>query len=337
MGPALHPARRPGASYISLTDEDNGNFWSNWSGFDLTYPRPWFGNFVKRPGDSAPRLYAWGGYDAGFKDSDGPLGVYWRASSPRNPSGFYYEGSDGPVTGCVNPKTRPIMDDPTGSGAITAKGGIANCVTYNLFTEGQSRPLVNGDWMDCLLIFMPDGSCMRYDWMQMRHAFGQCDYSANYWFNLVPSKTIAELGPGDMCNGTSTWDTTECGVPFNNLFEASDWDAVTGMFYITLGPDVPNDKVDFANAGEALASEMPMYRVGVSRAGEVKVFKVTPTMPAGTVLDGKWQGAAWHAAAVGNNGFWNNVALSAKGATLMPAETFATPAMMANMQWWIDP
>jgi len=82
---------------------------------------------------------------------------------------------------------------------------------------------------------------------------------------------------------------------------------------------------------------MPMYRAGISRLGEVKIFKVTNTMPAGTILDPKWKIGTWTTASVGTNGYYNQLALSASGQKLVPAQTFVTPAMMSNMQWWIDP
>jgi len=321
--------------FIALTDEDNGNFMAPNSGFDATYPRPWFGNFIKGPGDSAPRLYPWGGYDPEFLDNGGQQGIYWRTNSDRHSAGFYYQGTDPTIVGCVNPVTRPIINDPTGSGAIV--NGIAGCQTYPLFTQGQSRPLINGNWLDCLLLFNPDGTCMRQDWMQMRHVYGQIDYSENnYWYNLQQN-TIQYLAPGDMCNGETSWQHYYAGVPYNTLFEASDYDNVTGMFYITLGPDIATDTVGFANANQALASMMPMYRVGISHQGEVKIIKVAATMPAGTKLDPKWQGSIWQENAVGYDGFWNNLALSAQGVALTPAQDFVTPQMMTNMQWWLDP
>ncbi len=326
--------------FISLTDEDNGSTWTPYSSFLPTYPRPWFGVFSRRAGDASPRLYAWGGYDAGFADNQGTLGVSWRGSSSRNPSGFYYQGSGPPIVGCVNPQDDLVINDRRGTGAVAqgpapAPGGYQ---TLNILPKGQGRPLVNGDWLDCVLLFMPDGSCMRQDWMQMRHAFGQSDYSGPaYYFNLTTSHTIQLLGPGDMCNGSYTGWMNGTALPYNNLFEATDYDNVTGMYYITLGPDAADDRVDFPSAASALASMMPMYRVGVSRQGEVQIIKVSADMPLGTALDPKWQTRIWTTGGVGTNGYWNNTALSAAGEPLEPAETFVTPAMMSNMQWWVDP
>ena len=320
--------------FISLTDEDNGNNCHPLSTFAPTYPRPWFGNFVKRASDPSPRLYAWGGYDSGFKDSDGIGGE--RSSTSRNPSGFYFQGAGAAVVGCLNPADTKYINDSRGSQAILQP-------TFNTVTalpQGESRPLVNGDWLDCLILFMPDGSCLRHDWMQLRHAYGALDYGGTppaYYFNLTPSNTIQLLGPGDMCNGLNMGYQNGSGIPFNYFCEASDYDNVTGMYYITLGPDAASDTVKFQTADKALASMMPMYRVGISRLGEVKIFKVTNTMPAGTILDPKWKIGTWTTASVGTNGYYNQLALSASGQKLVPAQTFVTPAMMSNMQWWIDP
>jgi len=329
------------ARFIALTDEDNGNFINPASHFSPTYPRPWFGEFIKASGDTAPRLYAWGGYEAGDK----------RFITPRygnkacNWSGFYYQGDDSPLTGCLNPANRFIIDNPGGTIQVNdPKGAVAvpKQEDFPLFTQGQVRPLINGDWLDCVILFNPDGTASMNDWMSMRHQYGQTGpstYGASpygwWWWNEGSNMNLPQLGPGDMCNFVNTQNDA---IPYGSRYEASNYADVTGMYYITIGGDVPDDTVQFTNVQMALKSMLPLYRVGVSRLGEVKVVKIDTTMPSGVVLDDKWRQSCWSSQnGIGYAGYWNNVALSTTGEQLMPAEDFVTTTMMSNQQWWMDP
>ncbi len=330
------------ARFIALNDEDNGNNDTPTCAFGPTYPRPWFGEFVQLPTDAQPRLYTWGGYDPpnglnpGFIDNFWQ-GAFWRPvrSNTTNYTGFYYQGDDPPIVGCVNPQDRYIIDDPNGTSAN------ATC-NFRLFTKGEGRPLVNGDWLDCMILFNPDGSATMGDWMSMRHQYGADGSDSpgyNFW-NDSQNHNIWKLSPGDMCNFVgvnNAWDIWYAGIPYNNRYEASDYSDVTGMYYITIGSDVPDDTVNFPSANAALASMLPLYRVGVSRLGDVKVLKVSTVMPAGKTLDTRWQGSIWTNGWIGYQGYWNNLALSASGKQLMPSEDIVTGDMMANHQWWFNP
>ncbi len=86
-----------------------------------------------------------------------------------------------------------------------------------------------------------------------------------------------------MCNMINTDDCNS--EPYNNRFEASNFTARTGEMYITLAPDAEDDTSTFNTAQEALRTIMPMYRVGVSSLGEVKVIEVHPGIPAGVAVD----------------------------------------------------
>ncbi len=327
------------ARFIALTDEDDGNYNKPSAAFGPTYPRPWFGEFVRATGDAAPRLYAWGGYECGNRNF-----CYGRAGNPAcNYSGFYFQGDDPPISGCVNPANRFIIDspgttvqvnDPLGATAVQGKEDFA------LFTQGQVRPLINGDWLDCVILFNPDGTASMNDWMSMRHQYGQTGFSSNgnspmgWWRWNDWAMNLAQLGPGDMCNFSGLSDLA---IPYNTRYEASNYEEVTGMYYITIGADAIDDTVSFADAGTALASMMPLYRVGVSRLGEIMVVKVRTAIPDGVALDAKWQQDCWSSPAIGDTGYWNNLALSQTGQQLMPAEDFVTTGMMECRQWWIDP
>lgn len=325
--------------FIALTDEDNGNYANPGSGFASTYPRPWFGTFQQANGDSVPRLYAWGGYEA---NNPNCIGV--RAGNPAcNWSAFYYQGDDPAIVGCLNPANRYIMDnpgttvqlaDPMGRDAITGQEDFA------LFTQGQVRPLINGDWLDCVILFNPDGTASMTDWMSMRHQYGLTGFSGNgnsptgWWWWNDSNLLLPQLGPGDMCNFSNVGTNNQ---PYNTLYEASNYTDVTGMYYITLGADALDDTVQFPDSQAALNTMLPLYRVGISKFGEIKVVKVTTTVPPGKTLDSKWQGSVWSTPSIGNQGYWNNLALSQAGVPLMPAEDFVTPTMMEHQQWWIDP
>jgi hypothetical protein len=339
------------ARFLALTDEDNGNYWVPQSKFGPTYPRPWFGAFLQETWDGKPRLYAWGGYEAGnsnFLDNFDPH-AYYRPERPSvNYSGFYYQGDDPTITGCVNPRNRYIIDAPGGTLPVNDPQGataVAGQEDFQLFAQGQVRPLINGDWLDCVILFNPDGTASMDDFMAMRHQYGQTGrYPTSYYYwNGLPASAggndnLAQLGPGDMCNYVDSWISYNAADPYNNRFEASNYTDVTGMYYITLGADAPDDTVAFSSAQQALGSMMPIYRVGVSRLGAVKVIKVQTAQPAGVTLDPTWQQGIWNATYnIGYQGYWNNLALSKGGVQLMPAEDFVTADMMVNQQWWIDP
>jgi hypothetical protein len=324
--------------FLALMDEDNGNNWTPYSKFGPTYPRPWFGVFTKGPGDAQPRYYAWGGYDPGF--SDFWQGIYWRPVRPAsvNYSGFYYQGNDGPIVGCTNPADRKIIDDPAGTSATAQKN-------FTLLAKGEGRPLVNGDWLDCVIYFNPDGTATMGDWMRMRHEYGQTGNDnpvtapwSSYWNDTV-NHNLTDLGPGDMCNYINVWDYAYAGIPYNNRSEASSYADVTGTYWFTLGSDAKDDTVKFASAKAALTAMLPAYRVGVTRLGEVKVMNVGSHLRAGQTFNTKWQGdTVWSANyCIGLSGYWNNLALNAAGQRLNPVEDAVTPEMMANRQWWLEP
>jgi prepilin-type N-terminal cleavage/methylation domain-containing protein len=324
------------ARFVALLDQDNGDNNTPGARFYTTYPRPWFGDFVKGPGDAKPRLYCWGGYDPGFIDSNPGGGQISRPSSV-NYSGFYYQGDDPPIVGCVNPRDRYIIDRPGGTDTVLDAQGSMKVTGegYQLFAQGQTRPLVNGNWLDCVVLFNPDGTATMADWMGMRHQYGKSGDASiydtpNYWndnwnFNLM------QLGPGDMCN------YSRGSGPYDSRYEVSSYASVTGTHYFTIGKDMPDDTVQYPSAQAALNALMPLYRVGVSKLGEITVQKVTTTLPSNKTLDSKWAAPIWSNYNIGYIGYWDNVALSATGQRLVPTESVVTAQMMASQQWWMNP
>ncbi len=327
--------------FLALADEDNGNNRGPSFHFGLTYPRPWFGEFIQSQGDTKPRLYSWGGYDPGMLDFPQNFAGYsWNYAARISPvtnqvinySGFYYEGDDGPITGCCNPRDRLIANSPGWASSPTSP------LTYKLFAQGAPRPLINGDWLDCVILFFPDGTAKMDTWMNLRHMYGNTaheskDYS---FYNDYDNNNLIQIGPGDMCNFISTWEVNQVPVPPNNQNEASSFEARTGTWYFTLGPDMPDDTVAFPSAQACLQAMMPLYRVGVTKAGEIKLVEVHTVQPPGTVLDSTWQGSYWENQSSGYIGYYNNL-LSVPAGPCMPAEDFVTAGMLENRQWWIDP
>lgn len=342
LGPK-HVLPKGAVRFVALTDEDNGNAWGLDSGasaadptFPATYPRPWFGAFLQGPHDASPRLYAWGGYeqDSAFRDQT-PTDQWRQARTASdgsyvNYTGFYYQGDDAPIVGCTNPTSRSSISDPD---AMTH--GPNGSQTYYVLRQGEVRPLINGDWLDCFVVFNPDGTAKMADWLSTRHQFGQyCFNGWCYWNDLNGNHRMPQFAVGDMCN---CYNSGYPNIPYNNRFEASNYDQVTGAYYITLGPDLPDDTVSYPDAQSALQAMMPLYRVSIAHTGEIKSFKVSNTVPAGVTLDSRWTTSMYATPALGFNGYYNNLALGTNGQSLVPATDFVTADMLAQQQWWIDP
>jgi len=222
--------------FLALTDQDTGgivntsDFNGAYRGFAPTYPRPWFGYWDA----ASQRLYPWGGYDTASIDSAG-----------RHCGGFFYEGRDGTISGCVNPASR----------STTAGGSVP------LYTANQPRPLINGAWQDVCLLFYPDGTVSQ-------------QLMPGRWQSWEEANNGGGAAPGDLGDRSSaySWAT----APMNNL---------NGAISITLAPDALQDSDHFATAQEAWQSLMPACRVCVSAIGVVDVIPVTPFAPAGTQFD----------------------------------------------------
>jgi hypothetical protein len=272
--------------FLALTDQDTGGIvntydWNgSFKGFAPTYPRPWFGYWDP----ATQRLYPWGGYDTASIDHNN-----------RHCGGFFYEGRDGAITGCTDPASRS-----------TTVGG-----TMPLYAAGQPRPLINGQWQDCCLLFYPDGTVTQ----QLLPA---------RWQSWNQAGNGGGAGPGDLGDRSSLYSWAV--APMTNL---------SGMIYITLAPDVLQDTDSFASARDAYATLMPAYRVSISPSGMVDVIQVRDHPPVGALFDTSI--SDWTNQTVTNALYQGNRLTTAQGqAHGTPIEDFLTVDMLAQRQWWLQ-
>jgi len=347
LGEPVHlPARR--VRFLALTDQDNGDYRSPGDTYAPTYPRPWFGWWNADSG----RLHAWGGYDPGLAMSaqTGPDRQTVRTVAGRtiSHSGFFYEGYDGIISGCVQPSDRLVFDDSNGDGVIrTSAGGSQDDLSrrFALWRAGEPRPLINGGWGDFLVLFRPDGTATT-DWLRLRHEYARFCSRGPF---VDPTGTVADaapptgqyplrhLGPSDMCNRLQcdinaklTWERLLADHP-----EASSFARRTGYHYITLAPDAQDDADTFASAGEALRSLTPCYRVAVGIFGDIRVLRVRANDAHGRSLDDTLSGAAWQDKAVTDRHSRRHLLTNAAGAPLgSPVVDVVTAEMLSRRAWW---
>ncbi len=321
------PARA--VRFLALGDQDNGAAKDPGNWFGPSYPRPWCGWWSAADG----RLYAWGGYDPELAHFGQNMVWYsWnepartsRAGSPLSFTGFFYEGIDGPITGCTQPTDRLVHDDADGNGWT----GTDESQSYALWKAGESRPLVNADWLDALIIFHPDGSARFEDWARLRHEFGKTARD-NGMFNERFAHNLDRSAMGDMCNQISDWEIGQTGITANNRSEVAHYQRRTGFWYITLAPDA-DDRWRYGSADEALDSLMPAVRVGVSQLGEVVVVDVKRALPKDARLHATPRGAWWERRSCGLQGYADNLWLDR-----MPVEDAITPEMLRERAWWLE-
>ena len=283
-------------------------------------------------------------------------------------SGFYYEGYDGDCTGCVNPSDRLVVDDQGvnhTTGAYTSNGvpGILdiydfqNPQFYTLLKKGDPRPLINGNWLDFAILFFPDGS-VSTDWFRLRNAYasnlkrlvagyGKPDpypvtwppfttastyANANDGYNMlpwgalaagVPDRTGGFMNSPNIADDHSQWPTSS---PAQR--EATDYVNRTGFYWITLAPDAADDTSTYPSAAAALETLKPMYRVGISPEGLVKVLPVATTYINGHTaadFDTAITGANWE----NRNSIWGQV-----GNSIYGYKTPVTQPNYMNHQLW---
>jgi hypothetical protein len=271
-------------------------------------------------------LYAWGGYDSGTAGS-----------------GFYYQGADAAVVGSLNPSNRQVCDDTNNDSWYVAPGGTNadnDAIKYSLGAINTPRPLINAVWQDFALLFRPDGT-VSADWMRLRHAYNDVDA-----VNGMGGHTLKDFGPADRCNGAKFY-TTGTGVQSftngNATPEASDFSARSGSYLVTLGPDLPSDSTSYPTAQAALSAIMPLYRVGVSQFGEVRLFQVTNSKRTPVNLDTKIIDNGWNTAATTNT-YYNGQVLtrvdlptSSPDYQPLPVVDMVTTDMLTHRLMWYDP
>jgi prepilin-type N-terminal cleavage/methylation domain-containing protein len=347
--PYVLPARK--VRFVALGDTDEGprrrlnglpgagnNTFYNDAG-ETTYPRPWFGFFDASTGT----LWPWGGYD------------------PAKPaSGFHYQGDDGPVIGCRNPVTRTVNQDWNGDNVWSDqdRNGDGDFddpgereLNWPLATAGEPRPLVNAAWLDAVILFMPDGHAEFGEWNRGRRAYDKTpDTSPAIWDN-------GHNGVSDRCKpgpNSITWPTltNQGGVCPYEIGEVAHFVQHTGGWYITLAPDILEDRTQFPSAKAALETLRPAWRVHVHTSG---VISAAPVMErSGYVAGLKAAGKAWPAnptdwldtsGGAGNQVWANcrlgwlhqppNPAWDTPSAPLgMPISDIVDPDMLSERIWW---
>jgi type II secretory pathway pseudopilin PulG len=306
------PARK--VRFLALGDQDNGgnilSYWPYSMTYVPTYPRAWCGYWD----GASKRLYPWGGYD-----TTTPVN-----GNGRQASGFFYEGLDGPITGCVNPVNR-VANDP----------GAAQ-----IFAQGKPRPLINGEWADYVLEFFPDGTAGEAMPFYARQTIGSwgppfnlSDMAGNIGTGFPYTPSYGQQGqvtiPG---TGSAT------GVNYFRPTSITSFQPYTGVWAITLAPDIDQDTDRFGDAQSAFQSIMPAYRVTMTAFAQVKVVKVSTTYQGtgggqfDTTMDGLWQD--WPN---GVNKFYQGNMATNPDMTLRgyPVMDFLSPDMLAQRHFWL--
>jgi prepilin-type N-terminal cleavage/methylation domain-containing protein len=313
--------------FLALSDMDYGDITaasSSYRGISASdsYPRPWFGWY-----DAAnKRLFPWGGYDPAI---DG--------------SGFYYWGSDykkGAVVtatrdpepkGSVNPVARVLDHWSNGQNSGTYdKMSIPNQPGATTLYEADSpRPLINSEWRDACLIFLSNGEVRWGNWMATRHGGRMTD-------GISEADGVArKRGIFDRCNGAGL-GTYRGEINQHVESEVGNFDETSGGWYITLAPDVKDDNDRFDSAEEALKAIAPMYRVFISRFGDVEVIAVErkSDFQGYTAFpnDASW----WRTAGNIKTNFPRDRYIdSTLGKVGKPIASFVTPEMLRERQVWM--
>jgi hypothetical protein len=321
--------------FLALGDMDYGDI-TDYHGANRkisasdSYPRPWFGWY------DAPnkRLYPWGGYDPAIAGS----GFYYWGTS-KTQSGITIATADPEPIGSMNPVARVLDHWSVGQG-----NNIYNAITIpsnpggaTLYAADTPRPVVNSDWRDCSLVFLSSGEVRWGFWMPTRHGAWMTDGVTQT--TAVPVKR----GVHDRSNGVQGGYIG--AVNQHTQAMNGNFDRDTGGWFITLAPDSPDDKDRFESAEDAPDSISPMYRVFISRLGEVKVVPVSrrPDFNGTTAFP---PNAAWWRSASNMQRYFpadRHVDYSVVGpygegwgvVQGRPITDFVTPQMLSERQVWM--
>jgi prepilin-type N-terminal cleavage/methylation domain-containing protein len=287
------PAKKVRFLALSETDEGyrvHGEYPNDTTLYVDTYPRPYFGYFDT----TRNRLFPWGGYDHDLGEAN-PWSCVGGQHERKNYTGFFYEGRDGRITGCVNPIDRAFDVDWNLNDAFAGADALGrNEIGYKVLVKDAPRPLVNAEWGDYLVCFTPDGDAYVPPFGVGRKRFA--DYQST---KVLPSPGAQPLKSKFIASGvmdmTRTWvdaggfhdsydaysENTFSGMSsqgssnFVATSEMGHFVEHTGGWHISLASDVLNDNDTFASSQEAMRSLLPIHRVFISRRGEVSVVKVT--------------------------------------------------------------
>ncbi len=213
-------------------------------------------------------------------------------------------------------------------------GQLAGCVNpadrsttdaeaFPIFKQGDERPVVNGAWLDYVIRFNPDGSVQEGRIM-----------AARMWSGLYPAQG-SHLG--DLINGA-----------FDKNTAMTSYEPYTGVWAITLAPDIEADTDTFPTASAALQSLMPMYRIFVGPLGTVRVVHVQNSPPRGTTVSMDSTITNWQVSAQTQTYYQNQLATNANGLRRgltsgppagqwhsVPASEFVLTSMLSDRQWWM--
>ncbi len=321
-------------------------------GGERTYPRPWFGWFDP----AAKKWWPWGGYQQAVKYS-----------------GFYYEGSGGPIGDSRNPDSRvfnnsfrraELLDGVFQDVDMNGDGDVDDLrereVGFALWRIGEPRPLVNADWMDACIVFNPLGQATFLEWNQGRRTYEPVQSTAptpgdENWpqfrkngcndraKNCSDQSLVDQGGQGKQYT-ISRWDylQEDCNA------EVVHFEGHNAGYHITLGPDAVVDGNDFPDARAVLDAITPAYRVYVGSSGAVQVMRVQRRQDA--YLDGHavWPAnpSDWLQTSAGNPVFrrcrlgWLHQDKATTGYALQrtgkPINYIVTERMLADRIWWFD-
>jgi hypothetical protein len=261
--------------------------------------------------------------------------------------------STDPVTGL------PTGINPNGGGYANSTDFTAPSPSYyTLLRKGEPRPLITARWLDFAVLFNPDGSVVT-DWFRLRNAYaygvglikseinGPSDpvsvawppyaqaisgvkITNNPWIGHYPALACTVMDRTSGC--MNIWNMADASAQWPNASpaqrEATDYVSRTGFYWITLAPDAPDDTDTYPSAQAALRTLAPMYRVGISPEGLVKVIRVASVLPTDRSLndfDTTIAGADWE----NKNKIWGKVGITTYDPTkppTLPAGTRAPPA-----------
>jgi prepilin-type N-terminal cleavage/methylation domain-containing protein len=216
-----------------------------------TYPRPWFGYLTNVSGSW--KINAWGGYDTAIFGS----GLDYECTNR------YRTGTSLVRTPVVNSTNTALCTCAVETGRTTQTPAVnasneemRPCCDASQI--GTPRPLINGYWMDFMVVFLPSGQ-----------ARGIAFYNRNALFSFLTTTTAGR----DLVDvGNPTFDRFHGRDDAIIVFER----AVLGGTTITIAKDaLPRDDAgSFASPEKALDSLLPLSRVTVSDAtGGVRVIR----------------------------------------------------------------
>jgi hypothetical protein len=164
-----------------------------------------------------------------------------------------------------------------------------------------------------------------------------------------------DVGLGDMCNTYSRTFSFTDNSPYPSEStahrEATDYANRTGYYWISLAPDATNDNATFPSAEAALKAMLPLYRVGISTSGNVKVIRVRTTNYEGknfdTAITGSdWEdknkvwgksGSSWTTALPTAPNYNDHLLWEANGKPRgSPVFDVVMPEMLRDRKWWWD-